>query len=141
MLSIDPQLFALTVVVFLTLIFVLNRVLYRPILSFIDRRNEMIAKDESDLRQRGDDAQAYKKEADEILNAARIDAAKFKDEAVAKATKEAGALVASQKAALESEFKAFLSELGAQTDELKSDLRARLPEFRNSLKTAVSRLS
>lgn len=140
MLSIDPGLLSLTVVVFLALIFILNAILYKPILTFIDSRNKAIDKDEDDLKQRSDDTKTYKEEAENILAQARIQAAQIKDEATQKALKDAEEKVQVKKAALESDYKAFLDELSAQTSELKNELTAKLPEFKSSLRASLSRL-
>ena len=48
MLEIDPKLLGITVVVFLVMIYLLNVILYKPILSFVDNRNESIANEEKE---------------------------------------------------------------------------------------------
>ena len=110
MLSIDPPLLLLTVVVFLGLIYVLNVMLYKPILAFIDARNDSIVKDEENLLKQGDDTKAYKEEADAILAQARTEVASIKAAAIAKASEEAAARVAERKADLEAEYKEFFCQ-------------------------------
>ena len=50
MLEIDLPLVALTAVVFLALIAILNSVLYKPLLGFVDKRNQDVKNDEDSIR-------------------------------------------------------------------------------------------
>ena len=82
MLEIDPKLLGITVVVFLVMIYLLNVILYKPILSFVDSRNESIANEEKELSKYGNDTKKYEEECAAILASARDEVSKLKAAAI-----------------------------------------------------------
>lgn len=93
MLEVNPYLLSLTVVIFLGLIFVLNNILYKPILGFVDERNAHIAKEESEVAKYGADIKKYDEEAASILADARAQMLAIKKEAATKANEAAKACI------------------------------------------------
>ena len=140
MLSIDLQLLLTTVIIFLCLIFVLNRILYRPILAFIDNRNSSITSDEQTLQKQSDDTKSYKEEAENILAQARVKIGEIKNKAVEEANLIAKKKIAQTKATLEEDYKSFLVDLEQENQKLKSDLLLKMPEFKATLNSKLSNL-
>ena len=140
MLSIDLQLLLTTVIIFLCLIFVLNRILYRPILAFIDNRNSSITSDEQTLQKQSDDTKSYKEEAENILAQARVKIGEIKNKAVEEANLIAQKKIAQTKATLEEDYKSFLVDLEQENQKLKSDLLLKMPEFKATLNSKLSNL-
>ena len=140
MLSIDLQLLLTTVIIFLCLIFVLNRILYRPILAFIDNRNSSITSDEQTLQKHSDDTKSYKEEAENILAQARVKIGEIKNKAVEEANLIAKKKIAQTKATLEEDYKSFLVDLEQENQKLKSDLLLKMPEFKATLNSKLSNL-
>lgn len=140
MLSIDLQLLLTTVIIFLCLIFVLNRILYRPILAFIDNRNSSITSDEQTLQKQSDDTKSYKEEAENILAQARVKIGEIKNKAVEEANLIAQKKIAQTKATLEEDYKSFLVVLEQENQKLKSDLLLKMPEFKSTLNSKLSNL-
>lgn len=140
MLEIDPKLLLTTVVVFLVLIYALNAILFKPILSFVDERNEGIASEEKEAAKYGSDVKKYEEEAASILAAARDEVIALKSSITKKASDSAKEQIDAKKAQIEKDYKDFESSLIAEHTELKAALQANLPDIKASLKSTLSRL-
>ncbi|ABK82302.1 F0F1 ATP synthase subunit B' [Campylobacter fetus] len=140
MLQIDLPLLLITVVIFLGLIFVLNSILYKPLLKFIDDRNRSIKQDEDSVSKNANDASAYKAEIERIILDARAEANAKKQAALARAKEEAAKKIEAKKATIESEYEIFAAGLAAKKSELRNMLLEKLPEFKNSLAGSLSKI-
>ncbi|EAJ5693594.1 F0F1 ATP synthase subunit B' [Campylobacter fetus] len=140
MLQIDLPLLLITVVIFLGLIFVLNSILYKPLLKFIDDRNRSIKQDEDSVSKNANDASAYKAEIERIILDARAEANAKKQTALARAKEEAAKKIEAKKATIESEYEIFAAGLAAKKSELRNMLLEKLPEFKNSLAGSLSKI-
>ncbi len=119
MLQIDLPLLLITVVIFLGLIFVLNSILYKPLLKFIDDRNRSIKQDEDSVSKNANDASAYKAEIERIILDARAEANAKKQAALARAKEEAAKKIEAKKATIESEYEIFAAGLAAKKKRTK----------------------
>ncbi|AGZ82333.1 FoF1 ATP synthase subunit B' [Campylobacter fetus] len=140
MLQIDLPLLLITVVIFLGLIFVLNSILYKPLLKFIDDRNRSIKQDEDSVSKNANDASTYKAEIERIILDARAEANVKKQAALTRAKEEAAKKIEAKKATIESEYEIFAAGLAAKKSELKTMLLEKLPEFKNSLAGSLSKI-
>ncbi len=140
MLQIDLPLLLITVVIFLGLIFVLNSILYKPLLKFIDDRNRSIKQDKDSVSKNANDASAYKAEIERIILDARAEANAKKQAALARAKEEAAKKIEAKKATIESEYEIFAAGLAAKKSELRNMLLEKLPEFKNSLAGSLSKI-
>lgn len=89
MLDISPALLLVTGAVFFTLLIVLNKMLYKPLIEFIDNRNNSIKRDLENAGKNTSDVEAYFKEADQIILAAKAEAGKIREAALNKAKVDA----------------------------------------------------
>ena len=140
MLEIDLPLVILTAVVFLGLILILNSVLYKPLLGFIDARNNAIKIDEDSTSRNASDLALYESEIEKILSAARSEAGKIRQDAINLAKDSASKLISEKKAILEADYNLFIQNLQSNKDELSENLYSKLPEFRSALKSKLSRI-
>ncbi|MDO5046417.1 FoF1 ATP synthase subunit B' [Campylobacter sp.] len=140
MLEIELPLVILTAVVFLGLIVILNSILYKPLLKFIDARNEAIRSDEESASKNTSDLSIHEAEIEQIILAARSEAGKIKQDAMSAAKESAAKIIAQKRAVLEADYEAFMQNLQAQKVEFKSDLVAKLPDLKNVLKTKLARI-
>lgn len=140
MLDVSLTAMVTTVVVFLALIYFLNNKLYQPLLLHMQKREAIIKEDEENARKNAMDADSNKAEIGKVLDAARLQAAKIKQEAMDSAKQAANMEIAEKKAAMEEDFNKFLSGLDEQKQDLKSDLQAKIPEFRDALSSAVAKI-
>ncbi|OSQ25697.1 F0F1 ATP synthase subunit B' [Campylobacter concisus] len=140
MLEIDVPLMLLTAVVFLVLIAILNSLLYKPMLKFIDDRNTSIKNDEESTNKNASDLSVHEKEIEEIILNARTEANKIRQEALNLAKEESLKEVNAVKTSLEADYNEFLNALSSQKDNLKADLSAKLPELRAALNAKLSKI-
>lgn len=140
MLEINPPLVILTAIVFLALIAILNPLLYKPMLKFIDDRNESIKNDEESASKNISDLGAYEIEIQTILSNARAQANKIRQDAITTARHLAQDELTSRKNALEAEYEDFLHSLNSQKDELKIALGSKVPELKSILDNKLLRI-
>jgi ATP synthase subunit B len=140
MLEIDLPLVALTAVVFLALIAILNSVLYKPLLGFVDKRNQDVKNDEDSISKNTSDLSVFEAQVEQILSAARAEAGKIKQDALNAAKEAAGKITAEKRAELEVDYDAFVQNLKAQKNEFKAELMNSLPELRSTLKSKLARI-
>ncbi|MCE5345977.1 MAG: F0F1 ATP synthase subunit B [Bacteroidales bacterium] len=126
-----------TVLIFLLFLFILSRFAWKPILSAVKARDEMIkgslqsaekAKQEMLKLQKDNEAVLRKarEEREVILKEAREVRDKLISEAKDKATEEAGKLIEKARAGIESEKRKALSEIHDQVANLSVDIASKL---------------
>ena len=135
MLEINLPLVVLTAVIFLGLIAVLNSILYKPLLKFIDARNDAIKNDEESASKNTSDLGVY-----EAQIAARSEAGKIKQEAINAAKEAAAKIVSEKRGVLEADYDAFIQNLNAQKSDFRADLQQKLPELQAALKAKLARI-
>ncbi|MBR2157275.1 MAG: F0F1 ATP synthase subunit B' [Campylobacter sp.] len=140
MLEISLPALIFTVIVFLGLIYILNIMLYKPLLSFMDSREAMIQKDAEEAKQNALDVDSDRAEITKILDEARSQAAKIKQLSLDKAKEDSEVVIAAKKSELEADFDKFVKKLGKEKTELKKDLQDKIPEFKSSLKSALAKI-
>ncbi|MCR4941834.1 MAG: F0F1 ATP synthase subunit B' [Campylobacter sp.] len=132
-LKVDFYLVILTAVVFLALIAILNPLLYKPMLKYIDDRNASINNDEESVSKNTSDLSIHEAEAASILQSARNEANKIKQDALNAAKAVAAKEIDAKRSALEANYETFLSTLAEQKNELKANLSQKLPELKSAL--------
>ena len=140
MLDISPILLLVTVVVFFTLLIVLNKILYKPLLAFIDNRNESIKRDLENAGKNTSDVEAYYKEADQIIREAKAEAGNIREVALSEAKKIAAKKVEQKQSELDEEYALFLKDLNAEKIEFTESLSAKIPLFRDSIKQKLGNI-
>lgn len=140
MLQIDPPLLLITLVIFLGLIFVLNSILYKPLLGFIDDRNKSIKNDEESVSKNASDTGNYEAQIEKIIGDARAEAQAKKHVALSEAKERAATKVAIKKESLEADFDSFMAGLADRKAELKSNLTAKIPELKSTLAGSLSKM-
>ena len=140
MLEIDVPLVILTTVVFLALIAILNPLLYKPMLKFMDDRNASIKEDEENTSKNASDLSVHEKEIENIILNARAEANKIRQDALGAAKEAALKEIEAKKSALEADYEVFLNDLSTQKDELKADLSSRLPELKAALNAKLAKI-
>lgn len=140
MLHIDPPLLLITLVIFLGLIFVLNSILYKPLLGFIDDRNKSIKNDEESVSRNASDTGNYEAQIEKIIGDARAEAQAKKHAALSEAKERAATKVAIKKESLEADFDSFMAGLADRKAELKSNLTAKIPELKSTLAGSLSKM-
>jgi len=117
---------------------VLNKMLYKPLLEFIDKRNDSIERDLKNASKNTIDVEAYYKEADQIILQAKAEAGKIREVALSEAKEIATKKVELKRSELESKYTLFLKDLEVDKKELQESLSANIPIFRDSVKLKLS---
>ena len=140
MLEINLPLVVLTAVIFLGLIAVLNSILYKPLLKFIDARNDAIKNDEESASKNTSDLGVYEAQIEQLIATARNEAGKIKQEAINVAKDAAAKIVSEKRGVLEADYGAFIENLNAQKSDFRADLQQKLPELQAALKAKLARI-
>ena len=133
MLDIHLGLLILTSVIFLFLIFALNEILYKPLLNFMQRRKESMENDLKNISNNDEAIQNALDEANEIIAKAKAQAAKIREDALAKAKQSASQELESVKNELENSYTKFLKQLNQDKVKLKKDLSTNLGTYQQIL--------
>ncbi len=140
MLDISPGLLLLVTVIFIFLIFTLNKILYKPLLTFMHNRDESIKNDLEEAKKNSSNVSHFEAEAESIIKNAKNEAYKIREEAINSAKAKAHEKIEAKKVVLEKAYETFLNELSKEKDELNSKLNSELPVFKDSLKTKLSQI-
>ena len=140
MLEINLPALIFTVIVFLGLIYILNIMLYKPLLSFMGSREAMIERDTQEAKQNALDVDSDKAEIERILGEARSEATKIKQLSLDKAKAKSDELIAAQRSDLEADFDKFIKDLGEEKSQLKKDLQDKIPDFKSGIKSALAKI-
>lgn len=137
MLDIQPSLLAFEIVTFLLLVAILNQILYKPMLSFIENRNSNLKADANLADAQDHEREALIKEASEILAKAKAEAAQTRHEAIGVAKADAETKINAAKGASKTEIEGFSSDLAGQKAELKSAILSNSESYKQSLAKAL----
>jgi F-type H+-transporting ATPase subunit b len=140
MLDISPILLLVTGSVFFILLIVLNKMLYKPLLTFIDNRNESIKRDLENAGKNTSDVEAYYKEADQIILVAKAEAGKIREAALSEAREIAAKKVEQKQSELDEEYALFLKDLSAEKTQFRDSLSASIPLFRDTIKQKLNNI-
>ncbi|TLD85112.1 F0F1 ATP synthase subunit B' [Helicobacter sp. MIT 11-5569] len=135
-----PWVMALVFVIFLILMYLLNRMLYKPLLGFMDTRDASIRKDSEGIDGNTADIRALKKEANDILQKAKEEAALIKNKAHDSAKQTAEIKISQKKEELAQKYSMFMSELEDEKARLKASLNSEIPLFKESLQAKLKKL-
>lgn len=129
-----------TMVIFLAMIVILNSMLYKPLLRFIDERNSSIKNDENKVKENSQEMLGANDEVEKIHQSTREEIHKIKQSAINQAKEEAQVAIQAKKEELERKMASFYVELNAQKEELKQNLLKNLPEFKQLLKNNIKKI-
>ena len=140
MLDINPILLIATLIVFLTLIAVLNSWLYNPLFSFMNKRDEDIKKDLDKVGNNDNEINELTSKAESIIMNAKLDAAALREKVVADAKELADSKLEAKRTELANEYLEFEKSLAKSKDELTSDLMSQVPVFKQAVEAKFSQI-
>lgn len=129
-----------TMAIFLVMILILNSMLYKPLLRFIDERNSSIKNDENKVKENSQEMLGANDEVEKIHQSTREEIHKIKQSAINQAKEEAQVAIKAKKEELERKMASFYVELNAQKEELKQNLLKNLPEFKQLLENNIKKI-
>jgi F-type H+-transporting ATPase subunit b len=140
MLDLNPGLMLFVLVIFFSLLVLLNQMLYKPLVKFMDDRDNSIAKDLKSAKEMVGNSDELRAKAEAILAEAKAEANAIREKAVNEAKALADSKIESKMEELDSKYQAFLDELSKNRAELKNSLSKQLPLFKESLRAKMGNL-
>ena len=140
MLDIHLPLMLFVLVLFLTLLVLLNNMLFQPLLKFMDDRDASIAKDLKASKSLSGNTDELNAKADENISNAKNEAATIRQNAIDAEKTLAAEKVESKKSELDKEYAKFVEKLTSDKESLKESLLSQMPLFKESLKAKFSEL-
>ena len=140
MLDINPILLVATLIVFLTLIAVLNSWLYNPLFSYMNKRDEDIKKDLHRVGSSDDEIHELNSKAESIIIKAKLEVAAIREKVITDAKELAESKLEAKRAELANQYLEFEQSLAQSREQLKSDLKLQIPLFTEAVKAKFSQI-
>lgn len=129
-----------TAVIFLAVIFILNVLLYKPLLKFMDERAVSIDNDEKKVKDNFEEMTNFGEELAKIKQDTRDEINAIKQKATTQARSLADEEIQKKKDELEQKMQAFTTQLLQEKNELEHELKLRLPLWQESLRKKIKEL-
>jgi F-type H+-transporting ATPase subunit b len=140
MLDISLGLLIFTAVIFFVLIYLLEKTLYKPLLGFMKKREDLIRNDKESLEESGDEVEEALSRANASISEAKAEASKLREAEVAAAKEAAAKELALAKEAIDSKYEAFVKELSKERESLKKSLQANLSTYQGALSSKLKKV-
>lgn len=140
MLDINPALLLTVLVVFLSSIKILNSILYRPMMDFMEKRDNTIKHDLSSVQSNSQEVNALEMEAEKLIAEAKKEAGRIRDKSLVEAKEAASQKIAKRQKELETQYASFKNDLEQERAGLKNALRSQLPIYKENFKAKLSQL-
>ncbi len=129
-----------TGVIFLLMIAILNSMLYKPLMNFMDSRDLTIKNDENKMKKNSDDISNVEFELERIHIKTKDEINQIKAKAIEEAKMRQEKELANKKKELEDQMNVFLKSLKEKEKELKEELYLKIPEFKQSFQNSLSKI-
>jgi F-type H+-transporting ATPase subunit b len=140
MLDLHLPLMLFVLVLFLTLLVLLNNMLFTPLVKFMDDRDASIAKDLEAAKGFSSNTDELNAKADDIISNAKNEAAMIRQKAVDDEKLSSVTNIERKQKEIDSEYEAFVKTLALEKENLKNQLLSQIPLFKESLKAKFSSL-
>ncbi len=140
MLDIHLPLMLFVLALFLTLLVLLNNMLFQPLIKFMDDRDNSIAKDLEAAKGLSGNSDELNAKADENISNAKNEAAAIRQKAIDDEKTLAASKVETKQGELSKEYESFVEKLTSEKESLKNSLLSQMPLFKESLKAKFSKL-
>jgi F0F1-type ATP synthase, subunit b len=136
MISIDQTLL-IQAVNFLVLIFVLNMLLYKPILGIIDRRNQRIVESDEKVKELNKSVEQKMAEYEEKLRQAKLEAMDQKNKIEQEGSGKGEKLIEQAKSEILQTVEEFHMKMGKEIDEVRGILKGQSQEISGEIAEKV----
>lgn len=119
--------------IFIFTLVMLNMILFRPLTTFMEKREEKLNQDLESISKNTEETEQYEEEIASILNAAKAEVAKIKADAIENAEKEADALLSKERKEIAIKKELFLKELANKKTSIEAVLTENYSELESSL--------
>jgi F-type H+-transporting ATPase subunit b len=138
MLDISPMLLLSSAIIFLVVLGLLNKSLYKPLSKHMDDRDESIKKDLEAARNNAEDIDGLMIEAKSIIAKAKQEASSIRENAYSEAKALGESKMADFRSELDSKYNSFVNDLNSQKESVKNSLIGGMPQFKDALSAKIS---
>ncbi|MDO9303749.1 MAG: F0F1 ATP synthase subunit B' [Sulfuricurvum sp.] len=140
MLDISPMLLVSTLIVFLVLIAALNSLLYKPLFSYMEKRDADIKKDLEEVGNNDSEIAAFHSTAEKIINDGKLEAHAMREKVVAQAKALASNKIEAKRAELALEYAKFEEAMSEERSRLSGELRLEVPNFQAAVSAKLHQI-
>jgi len=140
MLDLHLELMLAVLFVFFLLLFVLNGMLYKPLLNHMNERDVSIANDLKSAKELTGNTDELNTQAADIIDDAKSQASAIREKVMQEAKEKASLNIATKQSELEKDYQSFFDKLTQEKEELKSALLNEMPTIKEGLKTKLATL-
>ena len=139
-LEVDPLMFGITLAVFLLMIVLLNKWLFKPMLTYMEDRDASIKSDLAEASGNDSEIRTLEAKAVSIIDEAKLEAAQLRQKMLEDAKLLASSKVEAKRSELESEYKTFTVDLEKERASLNTSLLSQKVELQDALKSKFSQI-
>ncbi|MWV62562.1 hypothetical protein DCO58_03525 [Helicobacter saguini] len=136
----NPKIMLLVFVVFLITMFLLNKFVFVPLISYMDEREKKVSKDLELVSSDDSQSEQIEKEIKEILTKAKNEAYALKEAEISKAKEAAAIKIEKIQSENKEKMDAFLAKLEANKEAMKADIKASLGDIESLLVTKIKQI-
>ncbi len=140
MLEISPLIMVVTFAIFLTMLYLLNQKLYKPLLKFMDDRDASIEQRLREAQNMTGDTSDQERQAAETIDAAKSEAAKMRQMTLDTLQEEQAKVLAARQEKLAQKYDDFKASLEEERKALAQSLLSELPQLKEGLKARFGQL-
>lgn len=138
--SLNLELMLLVFFLFILCVILLNKWLYKPILEFMDSRDNMIKNDLENSSNNDSEIEAIQSEIDIILDNAKKEATLLKERAHAQAKLNYDKNIQEVKNLNEKDLANFMETIKKEKEELYQSLLTQVPDFKKNLNVKLKKM-
>ncbi len=140
MLDISPMLLVSTLIVFLVLIAVLNSLLYKPLFSYMEKRDADIKKDLDEVGNNDAEIAAFHAQAEKIISDGKLQAHAMREKVVMETKLLVSSKIEAKRAELALEYAKFEEAMAEERSQLREALRLEVPNFQAAVSAKLHQI-
>jgi len=140
MLDISLPLLISTLALFIFLVYYLNKFLYVPLLSYMEKRDNDLKKDLEEASANDADISSFNEDAEKLLADARLEATSIRDSVIESTKKVIEEKLAEKKKELETAYSEFEKSLLQEKADLKQAILSKSSTFEDSMRNRFAQI-
>ena len=140
MLDISGALVAFMIVLFLSMIYLLNTMMYKPLMDFMQKRDKSIADDLASIDSNDSEIKDLESKALANISEAKHKAADIKSSIIGKVKDELAKEFEAKKEALEAEMSEFMKSLEEKKETLTKELNSNLGQYKSAVEAKIKNI-
>ncbi|RDU73651.1 hypothetical protein CQA66_00190 [Helicobacter aurati] len=133
----NPQVMLVVFIVFLITMFLLNRLVFQPIIFYIDQRNAKISNDLALASQDDKELEEIQLQIHKILSEAKIEACNLKSKTIQEAKEHANKKIEQIQLENREKMEVFVAKLIEQKHQMKDEIKTNLTGMESLLLTKI----